>query len=116
MSSTPMDLRVFTSFLNQLYAPLEKLMGWQDFTWQQLQTSYQTIVERYQRLMNNLGEAQEQTLLYPFKPTGTKTIYPNVYLRSKHEPFIDEYLMSLQGIEYDYDSEIDDTLLLFEAQ
>ena len=115
-SSTPIDLRVLNSFLNQLYVPLEKLMDFNSMNWQQLQTSYQIIVERYQRLINCIDEPHEQTLLYPFRPTGTKQMYPNVYLRSRPEPFIDEYLNQLKGIEFDYDAEIDAALLLFEEQ
>lgn len=114
--STPMDLRVLTSFMNQLFVPLDKLMDFNQMNWQQLQTSYQIIIERYQRLLSSLNESHDQTLLFPFKPTGTKLMYPNVYLRSKSEPFIEDYLNQLQGIDYEYDAEIEAALLLFEEQ
>ncbi len=111
-----MDLRSLQATVNQLYNPLEKLLEFKNMNWPMMQVNYQTIVERIRRIIENLDENHDQTLLFPFKPTGMKSLYPNVYLRSKPEPFIEEYVDNLQGVipQSQYDSTIDAALLLFE--
>eukprot|EP00834_Sanchytrium_tribonematis_P000524 NODE_9_length_64580_cov_1.431941.p51 type:complete len:118 gc:universal NODE_9_length_64580_cov_1.431941:25849-26202(+) len=113
-----LDLNGITSQLNQLHGPLEQLVEFNTMNWQQIQSSYQIIIERFQRLIDGIGENLEQTLLYPFKPTGTKALYPMVYLRSKPEPFIEDYLNDLKGVDTseEYDAEIEAALLLFEEE
>ena len=110
----PPTWHALSTQVEQVISSLGQLEQYKMLPWEQSQAAYQAVIEKTNRILGHLDESHHQILCYPLQPTGVKALYPNVYLRTKPEPFVDAYMSQLSAEERQYDKDIHDALLLFE--